>query len=48
MAHLRVTTLDGPDTILEESTVAAFKKSLRGQLILTNLFRHNQNIKLTV
>lgn len=33
MADLQVTTLRGPDTVLEEATVAAFKQSLRGQLI---------------
>src|SRR5713101_2508838 len=33
MADLRVTTIRGADTVLEEATVAAFKQSLRGQLI---------------
>ena len=33
MADLQVTTISGPDTVLEEATVTAFKKSLRGQLI---------------
>jgi hypothetical protein len=29
MADLRVTTLSGVDTVLQEATVAAFKQSLR-------------------
>jgi FAD/FMN-containing dehydrogenase len=33
MAALRVTTIRGPDIVLEEATVASFKQSLRGQLI---------------
>jgi hypothetical protein len=33
MAELQVTTISGPDTVLEEATVTACKKSLRGQLI---------------
>ena len=33
MADLRVTTISGPDTVLKEAAVAAFKQSLRGQLI---------------
>jgi FAD/FMN-containing dehydrogenase len=33
MAALRVTTIRGPNIVLEEATVAAFKQSLRGQLI---------------
>ena len=33
MVDLRVTTIHGPDTVLEEATVAAFKQSLRGPLI---------------
>ena len=33
MADLRVTTISGPDTVLKEATVAAFKQSLRGPLI---------------
>jgi hypothetical protein len=33
MADLRVTTIRGPDTVLKEAPVAAFKQSLRGQLI---------------
>jgi FAD/FMN-containing dehydrogenase len=34
MADLRVTTSSGPDTVLQEATVAAFKQRLRGQLIV--------------
>jgi hypothetical protein len=33
MADLRVTTMSGPDTVLKEADVAAFKQSLRGPLI---------------
>jgi FAD/FMN-containing dehydrogenase len=33
MADLHVTTINGPDIVLEEATVTTFKKSLRGQLI---------------
>jgi FAD/FMN-containing dehydrogenase len=33
MADVQVTTLSGVDTVLKEADVAAFKKSLRGQLI---------------
>jgi FAD/FMN-containing dehydrogenase len=33
MADLQVTTISGPDTVLEEATVTAFKQSLRGELI---------------
>ena len=33
MADLRVTTLNGSDTVLKEADVAAFKQSLRGPLI---------------
>jgi FAD/FMN-containing dehydrogenase len=40
MADLCVTTLRGPDTVLEEATVAAFKQSLRGQLIIPSDARY--------
>jgi hypothetical protein len=33
MTDLRVTTISGMDTVLEEAAVTAFKQSLRGQLI---------------
>jgi FAD/FMN-containing dehydrogenase len=33
MADLRVTTISGPDTVLKEADVTAFKQSLRGPLI---------------
>ena len=34
MTHLGVTTIRGMDVALEEGSVAAFKQSLRGTLIL--------------
>src|SRR2546428_5828387 len=33
MTDLRVTTMNGVDTVLKEAAVAAFKQSLRGPLI---------------
>jgi FAD binding domain len=42
MADLQVTTISGPDTVLEDATVAAFKQSLRGQLIAPGDARYEE------